>query len=53
MSQVIVLVNWKFENRGERFDWSIERVAVGKYVIGCDDMCGDKVMQIDGKQNIS
>ena len=32
-SQVIVLVSWKFENPGERFDWSIDRVAVDKGVI--------------------
>ena len=29
-SQVIVLVSWKFKNPGERFDWSIHTVAVGK-----------------------
>ena len=32
-SQVVVLVSWKFKNPGERFDWSIDRVAVGKYVM--------------------
>ena len=32
-SQVIVLVSWKFKNPGERFDWSINRVAVDKRVI--------------------
>ena len=31
--QVVVLVSWKFKNPGERFDWSIDRVAVGKYVM--------------------
>ena len=31
-SEVIVLVSWKFKNPGERFDWSIDRVAVGKRV---------------------
>ena len=29
-SKVIVLVSWKFKNLCERFDWSINRVAVGK-----------------------
>ena len=32
-SQVIVLVSWKFKNSGERFDRSIDRVAVGKRVM--------------------
>ena len=32
-SQVVVLVSWKFKNPGEWFDWSIDRVAVGKYVM--------------------
>ena len=32
-SQVIVLVSWKFKNPGERFDRSIDRVAVGKQVM--------------------
>ena len=32
-SQVIVLVSWKFKNPGERFDWSIDRVADGKRVM--------------------
>ena len=31
--QVIVLVSWKFKNPGERFDWSIYRVVVGKCVM--------------------
>ena len=31
-SQVVVLVSWKFKNPGERFDWSVDRVAVGKCV---------------------
>ena len=26
-------VSRKFKNPGERFDWSIDRVAVGKYVM--------------------
>ena len=43
-SQVIVLVSWKFKNPGERFDWSIDRVAVGKCVMWlavktCAEMC--------------
>ena len=33
MNQVIVLVSSKYENRGERFDWSIKTVADGKYVM--------------------
>ena len=32
-SQVVVLVSWKFKNPGERFDWSVDRVAVGKCVV--------------------
>jgi len=32
-SQVVVLVSWKFKNPGERFDWSIDRVSVGKRVL--------------------
>jgi len=32
-SQVIVFVSWKFKNPGEQFDWSIDRVAIGKYVM--------------------
>ena len=32
-SQVVVLVSWKFKNPGERFDWSVDRVAVGKCVM--------------------
>ena len=32
-SQVVVLFSWKFKNPGERFDWSVYRVAVGKYVM--------------------
>ena len=42
-SQVVALVSWKFKNPGERFDWSVDRVAVGKCVIGCKDMCGDRL----------
>ena len=33
-SQVVVLVSWKFNNPGEPFDWSVDRVAVGKCVMG-------------------
>ena len=32
-SQAVVLVSWKFKNPGERFDWSVDRVAVGKCVM--------------------
>ena len=32
-SQVVVLGSWKFKNLGERFDWPIDTVAVGKYVM--------------------
>ena len=33
-SQVVVLVSWKFNwNPGERFDLSVDRVAVGKCVV--------------------
>ena len=32
-SQVVMLVSWKFKNPGERFDWSVDRVAVGKCVM--------------------
>ena len=32
-SQVVVLVSWKFKNPGERFDWSVDRVAVSKCAI--------------------
>ena len=32
-SQVVVLVSGKFKNLGERFVWSIDRVAIGKYVV--------------------
>ena len=32
-SQVVVLVSWKLKNSGERFDWSVDRVAVGKCVM--------------------
>ena len=32
-SRVVVLVSWKFKNPGERFDWSVDRVAVGKCVM--------------------
>ena len=32
-SQVLVLVSWKFKNPGERFDWSVDRVAIVKCVI--------------------
>ena len=44
-SQVIVVVSLKFKNPGERFDWSIDRVAVGKCVnvIGCEGVCGDRL----------
>ena len=43
-SQVILLVSWKFKNSGERFDWSIDRVAVDKRVIWlavetCVELC--------------
>ena len=31
-SEVTVLVSWKFKSPGERFDWSIDRVAVGTRV---------------------
>ena len=31
-SQVIVIFSWNFKNPGERFDWSIDRVAAGKRV---------------------
>ena len=30
---MILLVGLKFKNPGERFDWSIDRVAVGKRVM--------------------
>ena len=32
-SQVMVLVSWKFRSPGEQFDWSIDRVTIGKYVM--------------------
>ena len=32
-SQVVVIVSWKLKNPGERFDWSVGRVAAGKCVI--------------------
>ena len=32
-NQVILLVSWKFKNPGERFDWSIDKVAIGKPLI--------------------
>ena len=32
-SQVVVLVSWKFKNPCERFDFSVDRVAVGKCVM--------------------
>ena len=32
-SQVVVLVSGKFKNPCERFDWSVDRVAVGKCVM--------------------
>ena len=32
-SQVVVLVSWKFKNPGERFDWSVDRAAVGNCVM--------------------
>ena len=32
-SQVVVLVSWKFKNPGEQFDWSVDRVAIGKCVM--------------------
>ena len=32
-SQVVVLVRWKFKNPGERFDWSLDWLAVGKCVM--------------------
>ena len=32
-SQVIALVSWKIKNPSERFDWSIDRVAVGTRVM--------------------
>ena len=32
-SKLIVLVSWKIKNPGERFDWSIDRVAIGKCVM--------------------
>ena len=32
-SQVVMLVSWKFKNPGERFDWLVDRVAVGKCVM--------------------
>ena len=31
--QVVVLVSQKFKNPGERFDWSVDRLAVGKCVM--------------------
>ena len=31
--RAIALVSWKFRNSGDRFDWSIDRVAYGKCVM--------------------
>jgi len=32
-SRVVVLVSWGFGGPGERFDWSVDGVAVGGYVV--------------------
>ena len=50
-SQVIVLVSWRFKNPGELFDWSMDRVAVGKRVMWLALKTCAKVMLIDGLQD--
>ena len=45
-SQVIASVCWKFKNPGERFDWSIDRVAVGKWMMWLAVKTRGKVMYL-------
>ena len=47
-SQMVLLVSWKFQNPGERFGWSVDRVAVGKCVMWLAVKTCAEIMQIDG-----